>query len=64
MGTVWGILGHEVGDASLAGFNPLGGTLMMVALFLIGVTIFTDLSWIALAEGLGDERTHAVAEQR
>ena len=48
-----GILGHEVGDASLAGFNPLGGTLMMVALFLIGVTIFTDLSWIALAEGLG-----------
>jgi hypothetical protein len=25
----------------------------MVALFLIGVTIFTDLSWIALAEGLG-----------
>ena len=48
-----GILGHQVGAASLAGFNPLGGTLIMVALFLIGVTIFTDLSWIALAEGLG-----------
>ena len=48
-----GILGHEVGAAALDGFNPLGGTLIMVALFLIGVTIFTDLSWIALAEGLG-----------
>ncbi|MDX1804650.1 MAG: DNA translocase FtsK 4TM domain-containing protein [Alcanivorax sp.] len=48
-----GILGHEVGGAALAGFNPLGGTLIMVALFLIGVTVFTDLSWIALAEGTG-----------
>ncbi|MED5387782.1 MAG: DNA translocase FtsK 4TM domain-containing protein, partial [Pseudomonadota bacterium] len=48
-----GILGHEVGGAALGGFNPLGGTLIMVALFLIGVTIFTDLSWIGLAEGLG-----------
>lgn len=48
-----GILGHEVGSAALAGFNPLGGTLILVALFLIGVTIFTDLSWIALVEGLG-----------
>nr|WP_202560357.1 DNA translocase FtsK 4TM domain-containing protein [Alcanivorax sp. DP30] len=48
-----GILGHEMGQAALDGFNPLGGTLIMVALFLIGVTIFTDLSWIALAEGIG-----------
>ncbi|MED5238363.1 MAG: DNA translocase FtsK 4TM domain-containing protein [Pseudomonadota bacterium] len=48
-----GILGHGMGQAALDGFNPLGGTLIMVALFLIGVTIFTDLSWIALAEGLG-----------
>jgi len=42
-----------VGAAALDSFNPLGGSLIMVALFLIGVTIFTDLSWIALAEGLG-----------
>ncbi|MGB1465896.1 MAG: DNA translocase FtsK 4TM domain-containing protein, partial [Alcanivorax nanhaiticus] len=48
-----GILGHQMGQAALDGFNPLGGTLVMVALFLIGVTVFTDLSWIALAEGLG-----------
>ncbi|WP_323133007.1 DNA translocase FtsK [Alloalcanivorax marinus] len=48
-----GILGHVVGDAALDAFNPLGGTLVMVALFLIGVTVFTDLSWIALAERLG-----------
>ena len=39
-----GILGQVVGQASLAAFNALGGTLVMVALFLIGVTVFTDLS--------------------
>ncbi len=48
-----GVLGQIVGGAALSGFNPLGGTMMLVALFLIGVTIFTDLSWIALAERLG-----------
>lgn len=48
-----GVLGQVVGDAALGGFNPLGGTMMLVALFLIGVTIFTDISWIALAEKLG-----------
>ncbi|GAA5118966.1 DNA translocase FtsK [Alloalcanivorax gelatiniphagus] len=48
-----GILGQVVGDASLDAFNALGGTLIMVALFLIGVTVFTDLSWIALTERLG-----------
>ncbi len=48
-----GILGQVVGQASLAAFNALGGTLVMVALFLIGVTVFTDLSWIVLAERLG-----------
>lgn len=48
-----GILGHVVGGAALAAFNALGGTLIMVALFLIGVTVFTDLSWIGLAERIG-----------
>ncbi len=43
-----GILGQVVGQASLAAFNALGGTLVMVALFLIGVTVFTDLSLFVL----------------
>ena len=49
-----GILGQVVGGSALDAFNALGGTLVMVALFLIGITVFTDLSWIALAERLGE----------
>jgi S-DNA-T family DNA segregation ATPase FtsK/SpoIIIE len=48
-----GILGQITGSSSLDAFNPLGGTLILVALFLIGVTVFTDLSWIRLAEIIG-----------
>ncbi|MCC1497779.1 DNA translocase FtsK 4TM domain-containing protein [Alcanivorax sp. 1008] len=44
-----GILGKEVGGTALDGFNMLGGTLLLTTLFLIGMTIFTDLSWIRLA---------------
>tara|TARA_R110001606_G_scaffold255674_2_gene403862 strand:- start:62109 stop:64355 length:2247 start_codon:yes stop_codon:yes gene_type:complete len=65
-----GILGHVVGGAALSAFNALGGTLIMVALFLIGVTVFTDLSWIGLAERIGalvmdtSQRIPAWFEQR
>ena len=44
-----GVLGHIVGNTALEGFNLLGGSLLLVTLFLIGMTIFTDLSWIRLA---------------
>jgi DNA segregation ATPase FtsK/SpoIIIE, S-DNA-T family len=44
-----GILGKEVGMTALQGFNAVGGTLLLGTLFLIGMTIFTDLSWIRLA---------------
>ncbi|MDF1630300.1 MAG: DNA translocase FtsK 4TM domain-containing protein [Alcanivoracaceae bacterium] len=44
-----GILGKEIGGTALDGFNMLGGTLLLTTLFLIGITIFTDLSWIRLA---------------
>ena len=47
-----GILGKVVGSTALDGFNVLGGTLLLVTLFLIGMTIFTDLSWIRLATTL------------
>ena len=48
-----GIVGKVIGGASLDAFNPLGGTLILVALFLIGITVFTDLSWIRVSELLG-----------
>jgi S-DNA-T family DNA segregation ATPase FtsK/SpoIIIE len=43
-----GILGHSIASISLATFNQLGGSLLLSALFLVGVTVFTGLSWIAL----------------
>ena len=48
-----GILGKVVGSTALDGFNVLGGTLLLSTLFLIGMTIFTDLSWIRLAAMVG-----------
>ena len=57
-----GVLGRIVGGAALDGFNPFGGTMMLVALFLIGVTIFTDLSWISLAEKLGAFAANVIAK--
>ncbi|WP_439650192.1 DNA translocase FtsK [Isoalcanivorax beigongshangi] len=48
-----GILGQSVGRAALNGFNLTGGNLVLITLFLIGMTIFTDLSWIKLSERIG-----------
>jgi len=48
-----GIFGRVVGSTALDGFNMLGGSLLLVTLFLIGMTIFTDLSWIRLAATTG-----------
>ena len=48
-----GILGVEIGSTMMEGFNVLGATLILLALFFIGMTIFTDLSWIKLMDGTG-----------
>ena len=48
-----GILGTELGEAMVSGFNLLGATLILLALFFIGMTIFTDLSWIWLMDITG-----------
>jgi len=50
---VGGVLGSSVGAAVSAGFSHVGGTLILLAVFLFGVTIFTDLSWLALIDGTG-----------
>ena len=34
-------------------FNFLGATLLLLALFLIGITLFTGLSWIGLMDSIG-----------
>ncbi len=48
-----GILGNLVGDNLIEIFSPLGGTLLLLALFLAGVTLFTNLSWLLLMDTVG-----------
>jgi S-DNA-T family DNA segregation ATPase FtsK/SpoIIIE len=48
-----GILGYTVGHGLVGVFNFLGGTLLLLALFLAGVTLFTSLSWIRLMDSTG-----------
>lgn len=48
-----GILGNVVGTGMLNILNDVGGTLFLFALFLVGMTLFTGLSWLRLIEMLG-----------
>ena len=48
-----GILGDIVGHNLVNEFNFLGATLFLLALFLVGVTLFTDLSWFRLMDSVG-----------
>ncbi len=50
---VGGILGGQVAEATASAFSYLGSTLILLAVFLFGVTIFTDLSWLALIDSTG-----------
>jgi S-DNA-T family DNA segregation ATPase FtsK/SpoIIIE len=48
-----GILGIELGDRSLKAFSITGARLLLLAVFLFGVTIFTGLSWFKLMDDTG-----------
>jgi DNA segregation ATPase FtsK/SpoIIIE, S-DNA-T family len=48
-----GILGDFAGKGLAAGLSDLGATLLLLALFLAAVTIFTGLSWIAVMDRTG-----------
>lgn len=48
-----GILGNLVGYALSGIFNELGATLLLLAVFLGGVTLFTSMSWFALMDTVG-----------
>jgi len=50
---VGGILGGAVGGAAAAAFSYTGSTLVLIAVFLFGITVFTDLSWLAVIDKLG-----------
>lgn len=48
-----GLLGTSVSAAVDGAFSYTGGTLLLIAVFLFGMTIFTDLSWLALMDEIG-----------
>jgi S-DNA-T family DNA segregation ATPase FtsK/SpoIIIE len=48
-----GILGQAIGDGFRLAFSAIGSRLILLAVFLFGITIFTDISWLRLMERLG-----------
>ncbi len=48
-----GVLGDAIGSATVAGFSYFGSHLLLLAIFLFGMTVFTDLSWLKLIDRLG-----------
>lgn len=48
-----GVLGDIVGRGLLAGLNILGATLLLLALWLAGVALFSGLSWIEVMDRTG-----------
>lgn len=56
-----GIVGAIFGSSITKGFGFFGGTLIQVAVFLAGVTLFTGLSWIGLVDKIGAVSFHFFA---
>jgi DNA segregation ATPase FtsK/SpoIIIE, S-DNA-T family len=52
-GSTGGILGQETGDAVLILFGNSGGTLFLIVLLLSGITLATELSWVAFIDLIG-----------
>jgi S-DNA-T family DNA segregation ATPase FtsK/SpoIIIE len=48
-----GMLGHEVGRFTAAYLGYTGGTLILLAAFLAGLSLFTGLSWLGVVERCG-----------
>ncbi len=69
-----GILGEVLSVLLMTGFGMVGTTLLLLALFLAGVTLFTGLSWFAVMDTVGRyslllaawvrERIAGILEQR
>ena len=48
-----GLLGESVSSGVTEAFSYRGGTLLLLSVFLFGLTIFTDLSWFKVMDELG-----------
>ncbi|MFS1523601.1 DNA translocase FtsK [Microbulbifer sp. 2304DJ12-6] len=48
-----GIIGAALSGAAGASLGYVGATILLLAIFAIGITVFTGLSWLRLAESIG-----------
>ena len=48
-----GILGQAISSGFTTAFSEVGSRLILLAIFLFGMTIFTDLSWLTMSEKVG-----------
>ncbi len=48
-----GILGSGVGLGFDAAFSPVGARLVLLAVFLLGLTVFADINWLRFTESIG-----------
>ena len=48
-----GVMGKGVAEAAISAFGIVGSTLVLLAVSLFGLTIFADISWLALIDRLG-----------
>lgn len=48
-----GILGIKISESVMAVFSFTGSTMILLALFLFGLTVFADISWIGVIDRLG-----------
>lgn len=46
-------MGESLGDLARNALNVQGSTLLLIALFLFGLTVFTDLSWFKVMDVTG-----------
>ena len=58
---IGGMLGETLGQVCERAFGPAGSDLLLMGMFLFGLTIFTDLSWGMLAEHTGRLTLRALA---
>jgi len=62
--TAGGAFGELLGNGLAAGLGPLGATLLLLASWLAGVSLFTGLSWLAVMDQLGHHVLEAVDRGR
>lgn len=51
--TAGGLIGHALSDLSIAVLSVYGSTLLAWVMLLFGLTLFMEISWLALIDGVG-----------